>query len=375
MSKDGVTPAELSTRLADEIESVCAALGLKFRRSTGWLRCHSPWTLKKVPKLDVDVSQKPGRWKCWETGKEGDALGLVGCLLTAQPDMRTHAARLEGIRWARDRYGLAGGDFDRSAWKASVEAAKVRALEAKKKAEADAKRNRGIAEAVWINADALRPTSRASDGTVIPGCDGARYLEARGIDLALLGRLPRAIRFSPAETWKDPKGQAPDHTGPALVSAMTRADGTFACIHRIWIDPARPGEKAPLDPPRKMWPSSHGAAIRLWRGEGALSEADADKRGKSGPLVVCEGVEDGLSIALMTPEYRVHAAGSLSGMMSYDPPSCASEIIVAADNDWNTPTAMDQLASAVARLKETGKPVRVARSPVGKDFNDLLRDT
>jgi phage/plasmid primase-like uncharacterized protein len=371
--KDVVKPAELSTRLGDEIESVVWALGLRFRRSTGWLRCYSPWTLKKVPKLDVDIAAKPGRWKCWETGHEGDALGLVGCLLTAQPDMRTHAARVEGIRWARDRYGLTSDTFDKAAWAASVEAAKERQKEAAKKAQAEARRFRDIANAVWINAEVLRPTSRTEAGLIVPGCDGARYLEARGIEFARLGRLPRAIRFSPDETWKDPKGEAEDHTGPALVSAMTRADGSFACIHRIWIDPTRPGEKAPLDPPRKMWPSSHGAAIRLWRGEGGLSEADAEKRGKSGPLVVCEGVEDGLSIALMTPEFRVHAAGSLSGLMSYDPPACASEIIVAADNDWNTPTAMDQLARAIERLKGMGRPVKVVRSPIGKDFNDLLR--
>lgn len=371
--KDDVKPGELSTRLADEIESVVSALGLKYRRSTGWLRAYAPWSMKKSSKLDIDVSQKLGRWKCWETGKEGDALGLVGCLLTAQPDMRTHAARLEGIRWARDRYGLTGGEFDKAAWVASVEAAKVRAAEAKKKADAEARRFRDIANAVWINAEPLRPTSRTAEGIVVPGCDGALYLEARRIDLSAMGRTPRAVRFSPEETWKDPKGDAPDHTGPALVSAMTWPDGSFRCIHRIWIDPTRPGQKADLDPPRKMWPSSHGAAIRLWRGEGGLSEADAIKKGKSGPLVVCEGVEDGLSIALMTPEYRIHAAGSLSGLMSYDVPACASEIIVAADNDWDTPTAMAQLQRAVERLKETGKPVRIARSPVGKDFNDLLR--
>ncbi len=373
MSKDDVKPDQLSARLADEIESVCSTLGLKFRRTGGYLRCHSPWTAKKVSRLDVDVSKMLGRWHCWETGKSGDALGLVGCLLTAQPDMRTHAARLAGIKFARDRYGLTGGEFDKEKWKASVEAAKARAADAKKKAEAEAKRHRDIANAIWINALPLRPTSRTPDGVIVPGCVGSLYLEARGIDLAQLGRLPRAVRFSPDETWKDPKEEAPDHTGPALVSAMTLIDGTFACVHRIWIDPSRPGEKAALNPPRKMWPSSAGAAIRLWRGAGGKSEAQAEAAGVTGPLILCEGVEDGLSIALMTPEYRVHAAGSLSGMLSYDPPACASEIIVAADNDWDKPQALAQLAKAIARLRETGKPVKVARSPVGKDFNDLLR--
>lgn len=372
---DDVKPDELSKKLADEIESVVDALGLPNRLAHGYLRCRSPWTAKPkgVSKLDVDVSKVRGRWKCWETGKTGDALGLVGCLLTAQPDMRNHAARLEGIKWARDRYGLGRGDFDKEAWKASVAAAAARTAEIRKKAEAEAKKFRGIAEAVWINAEPLRPTYRTEAGEVVPGCLGSQYLEARGIALSSLQRLPRAVRFSPAETWRDPDKEAPNYTGPALVSAMTLADGSFACIHRIWIDPERPGEKANLPKPRLVWPSSAGAAIRLWRGEGGLSEAQAVEKGKSGPLILCEGVEDGLSIALMTPEYRVHAAGSLSGMRNYEPPACASEIIVAADNDWDKPQAVAQLDAAIARLKETGKPVKVARSPVGKDFNDLLR--
>jgi len=216
----------------------------------------------------------------------------------------------------------------------------------------------------------LRPTSRTG-GVIQPGCPGARYLEARGIDFGLLGRLPRAIHFSPRETWHGPDEQ--EHVGPALLSGMTLVDGTFASLHRIWIDPEREGEKADLDPPRKMWPDSQGAAIRLWRGFHHLSETDAIARGVKMPLVICEGVEDGLSIAMMTPEHRVHAAGSLPGLWSYDPPACASELIVAADNDWDKPQAQALLKRSLERLTGKGWRVRVARSPEGKDFNDILR--
>lgn len=370
---DGVTPAQLSAMLADEIESVVDALGLKTKgRGGGVIRCFSPWTAKKTPKLEVRTNRKRGSWNDWEAGVSGDALGLVGCVLTAQPDMRTREARSEGVKWARARYGLVGGDFDKAAWARNVEAAKVRAA-AKRKAEAEElKRHRGIAQAIWINADALRPTCRTPDGRVIPGCDGARYLEARGIDFDQLGRLPRAVRFSPAETWTDPEGERPDVVGPALVSAMTLVDGTFAAIHRIWIDPARPGEKADLSPPRKIWPSCEGAAIRLWRGASGLSIADAVKRGVEEDGVVAEGVEDGLSIAMMTPELRVDACGSLPGLLSYEPPACLTGLTVAADNDWDKPQAMALLKRALTRLAEL-LPTKIARSPVGKDFNDLLR--
>jgi hypothetical protein len=367
MSADrGPSPRDLSIMLADEIEAVVRDLGLSVKyRDRRRLYCFAPWGDGRKPKLEVEVMPIAGKWNDWQAGKYGDALGLVGCVLTGQDDQRTHAARLEGIRWARERYGLGGDSFDREAFAKRKAEAAERAKEAAKVAADQLKKNRGIAQHLWINAEALRPTSRTQ-----PGCHGARYLEARGIDFAQLGRLPRAVRYSPRETWFGKGGE--QHFGPALVSAMTLVDGTFASVHRIWIDPANPGEKADLDPPRKMWPESEGAAIRLWRGAGALDEATAKATGKRGPLVVCEGVEDGLSIAMMTPELRVHAAGSLPGLWSYQPPECASEIIVAADNDWDRPQAMALLKRSIERLSAI-VPVRVARSPEGKDFNDLLR--
>lgn len=362
-----ITPRELALRLADEIEAVVRDLGLTVKsQDRRRLYCIAPWGDGSKAKLEVEISPVAGKWNDWQAGRFGDAMGLVGCVLTGQPDMKTRDARREGIRWAQHRYGIGGDSFDRAAWEKNVAAAKARAVEAAKRAAAELKRARGVAQHVWINAEPLRPTTRTR-----PGCDGARYLEARGIDFAQLGRDVRAIRFSPREKWVGKGGD--EHYGPALVSAMTLANGDFASIHRVWIDPARPGEKAELDPPRKMWPESEGAAIRLWRGAGFFAENDATAKGLSCPLVLCEGIEDGLSIAMMTPEFRVHAAGSLPGLTSYTPPPCASEIIVAADNDWDKPQALALLARAIARLKEFGKPVRVARSPDGKDFNDLLR--
>lgn len=368
---DGPTPRELSLRLADEIEAVVRDLGLDGQRRGRQLVAVPPWGDTKKRKLEIELTPIAGKWNDWNSGVSGDALGLVGCVLTCQPDMRTKEARSAGVKWAKARYGLEGGAFDKAAWQKNVDAAKARAAEAQKAAAGKLKRDRGTAQHIWINADPLRPTTRTHRG-----CDGARYLEARGIDFAALGRLPRAVHFSPSERWVQMSGGEvlEEHVGPALVSAMTLADGTFASMHRIWIDPANPGEKADIDPPRKMWPASEGARICLWRGANGLTETDAAAKGQFMPLVVCEGVEDGLSIAMMTPEYRIHAAGSLPGLLTYVPPATASEIIVAADNDWDKPQAQKMLAKAVDRLKGMGRPVKVVLSPEGKDFNDLIRD-
>lgn len=364
----GPSPSDLSAMLADEIEAVVRDLGIDVQRQDRRrLYCFAPWGDGKKPKLEIELSPIRGKWNDWQAARYGDALGLVGCVLTAQPDHRTHAARLEGIRWARERYGVAGDSWDREGFARRRDEAKKRQAQAAREAAAELKRKRGVAQHLWINAEALRPTTRTQKG-----CPGARYLEARGIDFGILQRLPRAVRFSPAETWHGAGEER--FIGPAIVSAMTLPDGTFASVHRIWIDPTREGEKAPLDRPRKVWPDSAGASIRLWRGEGGLSEADMAARDLSCPLVICEGVEDGLSIAMMVPEFRVHAAGSLPGLLSYEPPACASEIIVAADNDWNKPQAMASLTRAVERLRTFERPVKISRSPEGKDFNDLIRE-
>ena len=373
---DGVTPRELALRLADEIEAVVRDLGLAGVRRGRQLVCVPPWGDTKKRKLEIEITPIAGKWNDWNGGVSGDALGLVGCVLTSQPNMRTKEARSAGVKWAKARYGLDGGDFDKAAWARNVEAAKARAVEAAKAAGAKLKRDRGVAQHVWINAEALRPTTRTHKG-----CPGARYLEARGIDFDVLGRLPRAIHFSPSERWVQ-KGAndngdvevLQEHIGPALVSAMTLADGTFASVHRIWIDPQHEGEKADLDPPRKMWPASEGAAIRLWRGANQLTVNDAVAKGLMMPQVVCEGVETGLSIAMMTPEYRVDAAGSLPGILSYVPPKCANELIVAGENDWGG-QAEAMLRRAIDRFDAMKIKTRVAFSPVGSDFNDLLRST
>ncbi len=90
---------------------------------------------------------------------------------------------------------------------------------------------------------------------------------------------------------------------------------------------------------------------------------------------LCEGVEDGLSIALAVPEFRIWCSYSLSNLGNIAVPKCAGKVIVACDNDWGKPGAEAQLARALEALKAQGVPVFEARSPLGKDFNDCLRFT
>lgn len=359
---------ELALMLADDIERVCEALNLDIRsRTRRKLICFSPWNSHRNPKLEIGLYPVPGKWNDWIEGQYGDALSLVACCLAGVCEPKNSRNLGAAIRWAKEYFGYEGRDPDQ--WRRRREEAEAKAARRAAAAARELGEQRRTAKGLWLAAQALTPEDA-----------GWAYLKARGIDLARLPRAPRAVRFSPAQQWFDETGEV-RHVGPALMSLMTLANGKDGALHRIWIDPDRPGEKADLSQisdrasPRKMWPSSEGAAIRLWRGESGLSEADAVKQGLVEDIVVCEGVEDGLSIALMTPELRVVAVGSLPGLLAYTPPKIARRIIVAADNDWDKPQAVALLERACRRLSEEfGRAVAVTRSPAGKDFNDLLRE-
>lgn len=365
MSSAPGSPNEMALMLADDIEGVAEALGISVaHRDRRKLYCFSPWNAHHKPKLEIEVYPLAGKWNDWIEGKFGDALGLVACVLTRTCDPKNRAAIGEAMKWARDYFGLAAtSDIDKASWAKRRAEAEARAAAARAKAARELGESRKTAQGLWLHA---RPLEK--------GDAGWAYLAARGIDLDLFSRRPRAVRLSPEQPWRDVRTGDVAHVGPALMSAMTLHGGAFGSLHRTWIDPSRPGEKADIDPARKMWPASEGAAIRLWRGDSGLSEGDADKAGLIEDTVLCEGVEDGLSIALMTPEYRIHAVGSLGGLLSYHPGRSVRRLIIAADNDWGKPQAQASLDRACERLaREFGKSISIARSPVGKDFNDLLR--
>lgn len=372
-----VKPAELSERLAGELRSVVDALGLKIKRSSpNKILALSPNGKSAEPKLNIRLQPRQ-QWIDYETGHKGDALDLVAMVLAHGGDPRQN--RSQAVKWARERYGIGSSGWDREKWERDREASRARREAEERVAVAQLAKDRKRAQAKWLGATPLMQGTPAWD-----------YLLARGIDLTRLPRAPRAVRFAPAEAyWFEGQdletgevGWREVHRGPCIMSAMTLPDGSFGSLHRTWIDAVRPGEKIDLVPrlgkdakPRKMWPSSEGAVIRLWRGLPARSAADAAKKvGHLEDVVACEGVEDGLSIALMVPELRVDAVGSLPGLESYQPYPFTRRQIVAADNDWNKPEAEAQLFRSCSRLVAEFKvEVKLVRSPMGKDFNDLLR--
>jgi Toprim domain len=195
----------------------------------------------------------------------------------------------------------------------------------------------------------------------------AQYLAGRGIDLAALGRQPRCLRFAPSLANRES-----GRSWPAMLAAITDAAGVHVATHRTWLarSPAGIWGKAPLRDAKMTLGSYAGGSTRLWRGASGkpLAQAPAGET-----VVIGEGIETCLSVVVSCPELRVLCAVSLANMARLVLPEAVGEVILLADNDAPGSPAFTTLARVVKHFAGIGKMVRVARSPIGKDFNDALR--
>ncbi len=222
--------------------------------------------------------------------------------------------------------------------------------------DADAEARKSAARRMFLRAEAT-----------IAGTPVAAYLAARGIDLGELGRQPRSLRYHAALLNRES-----DRTWPAMVAAVVNAAGEIVAVHRTWLQRDCAGRwiKAPLRNAKMSLGSIAGGSIRLWRGASRRPLANAPD-GET--VVITEGIEDGLSVALLCPELRILSAVSIANMARIVLPAAVQTVILAADNDGDNLAAASALQRAVDCHAAAGRAVRVANSPVGKDFNDLFR--
>jgi phage/plasmid primase-like uncharacterized protein len=176
----------------------------------------------------------------------------------------------------------------------------------------------------------------------------ASYLRGLGI----IARLPDTLRFNPS-CWHGPASTR----FPALIARVDLLNGSNApAIHRTFLEPDGL-KKADVTPAKMMLGKTQGCGVVL---QSAHSSA---------PLVVCEGIESGLSLMSMFKEAAtVVAALSTSGMVSFKLPENPGFLIMAGDNDTAGISAMVKLKER-ACLK--GWDV-MATLPTAGDWNDEL---
>jgi hypothetical protein len=284
---------------------------------------------------------RAGIWCDFAGGEKGDALDLV-----AQAACRGDKA--EAIRWARRWLGLDDGSPAALRRPAPSGAAKP--------SRESTNRNREGAFRLWLSCQER-----------LAGTPADEYLKGRGIDLARLQRQPRALRFHP-DLLHGPTGTR----WPALVAAINGADGAQVAVHRTYLQVHCPGRvtKAPLDDPKLTLGRYTGGCIRIWRGASGKSLGQALAREE---VVVTEGIEDALTVALSCPERRVLCAVSLANMGAMVLPAAIGAVIICAHND-TADAARRALDRAVRRWRDEGRRVRLARPPQdAKDLNELVQ--
>ncbi|MBW4035289.1 MAG: hypothetical protein HIU90_07435 [Proteobacteria bacterium] len=310
------------------------------------------------------VGHKAGVWSDFAAGIGGDALDLV-----AQVLYRGDLAA--AIIWARRWLGL-GDEQDA----APVQRSYVAQL-APHKILGDEQDAEPVQRATPVPA---RDQAR-DDGDIertsfarrlffeakadIIGTPVAAYLAARAIDLAKLGRVSKSLRFAPALWCAEARTAM-----PAMVAAIVQGDGRIIAAHRTYLDHIEGvWRKARLNNPKKTIGPLAGGSIRLWRGASgkAMKDAPGDDR-----LIITEGIENGLSVALMKPDRRVIACVSVGNLAKIDLPPQICDVTIAADPDrWDSQAAGARQA-AIDRLISEGRRVSIARPPAGGDFNDAL---
>lgn len=298
----------------------------------------------------IDISgPTAGRFKDFgDPDLKGDVIDLVayaefGCI---PPD-----GRKEAIGWIRNYLGDQASPTE--VHRAARVAPPVNDEDLRNE---KARKARGL----WFHAQDLR------------GTHGEAYLAARGIELQKFSRHPGAIRF---QTLDYRRHDAPTLRLPALVTCMTNAIGVIRAVHMTFLDPVMP-RKADVTPPKKVYGDARGCSIRLSRGVTGWTPEDYARRiaaGKAAPAdtqVIIEGIEDGLTWALMHPSARVTAAGSLSMIGGAPVFDCAAAIEIVGDNDENPKTraALDGEARKV-KARAGARPVHVLLPTVDKDIN------
>ena len=183
------------------------------------------------------------------------------------------------------------------------------------------------------------------DAQPIGGSLAETYLRGRGISCP----LPETLRFV-RSCW-----HATARRIPAMVA---RVDGcnSFAA-HRTYLRADGTG-KADVEPAKAMLGTVQGGAVRLADGPG--------------PLVVCEGLETGLSLAsgLLRAPATVWAALSTSGLRGLHLPVEPGCLTIAPDGDAPGRGAALSLAT---RAHALGWRVSVLNPPDGCDWNDVLQ--
>jgi DNA primase len=288
-----------------------------------------PFHVERSPSFEVNDTK--GAYKCWGCGKAGDAF--------------TFLRDQEGMTFQQAFETLTGDTFP------SVSEED----RAKRRAETEAERAQRIALArqIWAR-------SVPAEGT-----PAEVYARSRGITML----LPPTIRFVMTPMWRNNDTGEVGRDQPAMACALQDRIGAIVAVQCVFLQNggrhkyARVRTDGTNVQAKLTFGAMVGAAVRL------------EPFGTPQPLtevIVCEGPEDGLTLAQELPGRAVWVACGTANMTMLDYPAEIRRIVLAGDNNEAGRAAVTKAAAAI---KEQGRETGLMFPRAGfKDFNDQLRE-
>lgn len=370
----GPSAREIAQMLNRQVDSLVKVLFPNAVRAGAYWQVHSLLG-EKGDNLKIDGE---GRWADYRQDRadprgKGDMLKLIQ--LTVAPPLPDQKPQANAIRWAKGWLGIESMD--------------PRALEQMKRRAEAAARRREVEAAQEVDKSRLKARNMWLAGAPIVGTPAMRYLEGRKIDMAEIGRIPRALHFQ-HNVW-NAEYRRPV---PAMLTCAVGPDGKHWATHATYLDRRADGSWGKL-PDFEAADEETGEIVRVpcakkifgkgWLGahfpinRGAsrkpLAEMPAGER-----VYISEGLEDALTYAMLHPEARVLMAGTLGNIGALEvPPQCGDVVILAQNDPPGSPASErfpEKVAAQQARARAQGSSRKVLclwPDPAFKDLNDELR--
>lgn len=300
------------------------------------------------------VNDDKGLYKCFACGAHGDVI-----------DYAMFATGKSFIEVLREFEANAGIDYGSAKHRALLNDQWER-QRAKREAEQqeDQEKRRRKAEGEWHHAVPMLATP------------SQMYLAGpRAIDFGTIGRLPRAIRYTP-DCWH----RAHRMKVPAMASAILGLDGRHLATHITYLayangqwDKAKPARDAngQLVKPKIIRGSFGGGHIPINKGvcRKPLKDLTAGTA-----VFISEGIEDALTIAMARPDARIIAAATGGNIGDVDLPPQCGPITIIGQNDPDGSGGDRGVEKAIGALQLRGFSVSCMWPKAEyKDFNDQLR--
>lgn len=278
---------------------------------------------ERTPSLEVNDDK--GFYHCHGCGASGDAISFL--------------IKREGMTFRHAVEVLSGEEFPTIS---DEERAKRKAEDEQKQAARLA-----IARSIWAS------------GVPAAGTPAEVYARSR----AIIAPLPPSVRFAMTPRWRNDETGEVGRDHPAMVCAIQGEDGKVVGVQCIFLQDggARKYERRRPDGSKANAKLTFGllvgGAFRL----GPVTDT----------VIVCEGPEDGLSIAQVTPGRTVWVSCGTASLPKIKFPPEVRTVVLAGDNNAAGRAAVAQAHTVYA---DQGRAVEeVFPDAPFKDWNDQLR--